>query len=116
MSINIISDYRDNPILRQSFHLLAAETYGLDSYVIAEIDQDTVIIYDLFSKVPVDIMEICGAFGTSITKAEFAYHPLIKTSLDQYNYMEEDTTFFTRGDTLRKDMDRILCFPELIHA
>ncbi len=88
----------------------------LDAYVIAEIDNDTLILYDVFSKGPVDMIEVCNSFGNSITKAKFAFVPKETKMLEKYEYKEPNTTFFVRGDNLLQDMGAILSFPEIVHA
>ena len=89
---------------------------ALDAYVIADIDNDTLILYDVFSKSPVDMIEVCNSFGNTITKAEFAFVPKEKRLLKKYEHKEANTTFFVRGDNLLKDMGEILSFPEIAHA
>lgn len=87
-----------------------------DAYVIADIDNDTLILYDVFSKSPVDMIEVCNSFGNSITKAKFVFVPKETEKLEKYEHVEPNTTFYIRGDHLLQDMDIILSFPEIAHA
>lgn len=89
---------------------------ALDAYVIADVDNDALILYDVFSKSPVDMIEVCNSFGNTITKAEFAFVSKEKRLLKKYEHKESNTTFFVRGDNLLKDMGEILSFPEIAHA
>lgn len=89
---------------------------ALDAYVIAEKDHDALILYDVFSKSPVDMIEVCHSFGNSITKTKFAFVPKEKKALKKYEHKETNTTFFVRGDNLLQDMGEILSFPEIAHA
>lgn len=88
----------------------------LDAYVIAEKDNDSLILYDVFSKAPVDITSICNSFGNSVNKVVFAFVPQDTRFIKQYEYKEDDTTFFVRGDNLMQDMGTIFSFPEIVHA
>ena len=89
---------------------------GLNCCVIAEKDEDTLTVYDVFSDEPVDPSEICEAFGSEIKNAEFAFIPENTSGLEKYLYKEDDTTFFVLGDTLINDLPDILSFPALVHA
>lgn len=88
----------------------------LDAYVIADIVDDTLVLYDVFSKSPVDMIQVCNSFGKSIAKAKFAFVPKETGTLKKYEHKESDTTFFIRGDNLLRDMGTIQSFPEIAHA
>ena len=85
-------------------------------YVIAEKDGDTLTVYDILSDGPIDPKEICSLFGSEIKNAEFAFIPENSSSLEKYQYQEEDTTFFVMGETLIADLPDIMSFPALVHA
>ena len=85
-------------------------------YVIAEKNDDLLTVYDILSDKPIDPSEICLLFGNEIKKVEFAFIPENNSSLEKYQYTEEDTTFFVLGDTLIDDLPEILSFPALVHA
>ncbi len=87
-----------------------------DCYVIAEKDDDTLTIYDILSKEPVDPRAICECFGSEIKNAVFAFIPENNDSLEKYLFKEEDTTFFVSGEALISELDEILSFPALVHA
>lgn len=88
----------------------------LNAYVIAETENDTLTVYDILSENPIDINEVCNAFGNKIKKAEFAFTPQNTSSLEKYEYHEPDTTFFILGEPITSDMQKILSFPQLTHA
>ncbi len=89
---------------------------GDDCYVIAEADEDTLTVFDILSKEPVDPMMVCSCFGSAVKNVSFAFIPENTTALEKYLFKEEDTTFFVLGDTLISDLPDILSFPALIHA
>lgn len=76
----------------------------------------SLILYDVFSKTPVDMMDVCNSFGKFITKAKFAFVPKELKMLKKYEHKETNTTFFIRGENLLQDMDTILSFPQIVHA
>jgi len=88
----------------------------LDAYVIAEKDNNSLILYDVFSKRPVDITFVCNSFGNSVNKVEFAFIPQEMARLKRHEHKKADTTFFVHGNNLMKDMDTILSIPEIVHA
>jgi len=88
----------------------------LDAYVIAKIENNALILYGVFSSHPVDIPEICGSFGNSVSKAELAFVPENTNGLKRYEYKEPNTTFFVRGSSLIQDLNTFLSFPEIAHA
>lgn len=57
-----------------------------------------------------------NSFGNSVNKVVFAFVPQDTRFIKQYEYKEDDTTFFVRGDNLMQDMGTILSFPEIVHA
>ena len=89
---------------------------ALDAFVIAEVDHNTLILYDVLSKNPVDMLAVCSSFGNSVNKAKFAFTPKETGMLKQYAYNEKNTTFFVRGENLMQDMHLLLSFPEIAHA
>lgn len=89
---------------------------ALDAYVIAEEDNDTLILYDVFSPISVDMTVVCNSFGSSIKKVKFAFVPKETEMLTKYKHKENNTTFFVRGDDLVQDMESLFSFPEIAHA
>lgn len=89
---------------------------ALDAFAIAEIDDTTLILYDVFSKDPVDVLAVCNSFGNSVNKAELAFVPKETRMLKRYEYKEADTTLFVRGDNLIEDMSSLLSFSKIAHA
>lgn len=89
---------------------------ALDAYVIAEKDDDSLILYDVFSSNPVDMTAVYNSFGNSIKKVKFAFVPKETRMLRKYKYKETNSTFFVCGDGLIQDMKTLLSFPEIAHA
>lgn len=88
----------------------------LDAYVIAEIENKTLILHDVFSSAPVDWDAVFAAFGRRLETVRFAFTPNSTEGLDLYEHKENDSTFFLLGDALENDMKVIRSFPSLAHA
>ena len=88
----------------------------LDAYVIAEKDNNNLILYDVFSKKPIAMNTVCDSFGNSVNKVEYTFVPQEMGMLKRYEHKKADTTFFVRGDNLMQDMDTMFSFPEIVHA
>lgn len=87
-----------------------------DTYVIADIEESTLILYDVFSKIPINMEHIYNAFGKNIKKVLFYFVPKDTSNLKKFKVNEEDTTFFILGDNIENDMKNIKSLPELAHA
>lgn len=89
---------------------------GLDVYVIAEIDDGNLLIYNVFSKKQVELKRIIEAFGREIKRVTLGFTPIDKTGYLILEIKEEDTTLFLKGkgfDLFEKDR---LMIPLLAHA
>lgn len=87
-----------------------------DAYIVAELEDGLLTVYGVFSAGPVDLPEVCRAFGPRVRRVEFAFTPSDRSGLEEYLHKEEDTTLFLLGASLERDMEAIRGFPELIHA
>ncbi len=91
---------------------------SLNAYAIAEQEDDVLILHEVFSEKPVDLITVCQSFE-NVKTVEFAFTPSNIESiqnLEKYKYEEEDTTFFTLGGTITSDLQTILSFPQITHA
>lgn len=88
----------------------------LAAYVVAEIEDDRLILHDVYSFVPLDLNKVIGAFGRVIRKVILAFTPVDPTGFIRYEHRESDSTFFIRGTELAEDMRAIQAFPDLAHA
>jgi GNAT superfamily N-acetyltransferase len=87
-----------------------------DAVVVAENDDGTLLVHAVYSTQPVDLKDVCGAFGKTVREVRFTFPPRDTAGLTRMEWNEEGTTFFLLGEGLRKDMETIGSFPVLVHA
>ncbi len=88
----------------------------LDAYVIAETENGILLLYEVYSKDPVSMEEVCSCFGGMAEYVSFAFTPLHTEGLEKYEYKEENTTYFVRGRGIQADMKTICSIPAVAHA
>lgn len=88
----------------------------LDAYIVAEIENNTLVLYDIYSYESVDLNEVSNSFGTQIDHVRFAFTPCYSENLTPYEYTEKNSTFFILGKSLENDMEYIKSFSDLYHA
>lgn len=88
----------------------------LDIYVIAEIEDDTLILYDILSNTTVNLKAVYEAFGKDIKKVIFNFVPKDVAGLTKFLVNDKDTTFFLLGSNIEEDMKSIKSLPELAKA
>lgn len=88
----------------------------MDAYVVAEIEDNRLILYDIYSRDLLDINKICHAFGDQINEVKLTFTPKNSFGFTQYEYKKANSTFFVLGEDLKEDMGEILSFSELSHA
>ena len=86
-----------------------------DAYVIAEIEEDNLLIHQVFSKNEVNMEEVIKAFG-AVKKVTFGYTPKNIENIQTKILNEEDTTLFVKGSFFDKFENNKLMFPLLSHA
>lgn len=86
------------------------------AYVIAEIKDEMLVIYDVFSPSYSDINQIIAAFGRNIKTVTLGFTPLEKQGFDESEVHEEDTTLFLMGDGFDFFEEKKMMFPLLGHA
>ena len=87
-----------------------------DTYVIAEVDGNELMIHSIFSKNKVELDDIINAFGSEIKKVVLGFVPENVSGYDMEQVEEDDTTLFTKGLALEGFTDKKLMFPILAHA
>ena len=87
-----------------------------DTYVIAEVDGNELMIHSIFSKNKVEPDDIINAFGSEIKKVTLGFVPENVSGYDMELVEEDDTTLFTKGVALDGFTDKKLMFPTLAHA
>lgn len=87
-----------------------------DTYVIADIEGDTLMVHDVFSEVKHSLDDIFAAFGSDIRQVVLGFTPSDREGYQVSAFREEDCTLFVRGrvfDSFEQDQ---LIFPTLSHA
>lgn len=88
----------------------------LNTYVIAEIEGNDLLIHNVFSETLVDLEEVIKAFGKGIKKVTLGFTP---QDAENYIYTEirqEDTTLFVKGKGFEAFGGSKIMFPTLSHA
>lgn len=88
----------------------------LDAYVIAEVDNEALILYDIYAKGKVSPEKIAACFGKETGKQELGFTPEDSAGYDCRIYHEEDTILFVKGAGLEHFTDEKKMFPILSHA
>lgn len=87
-----------------------------DAYVIAELDEHSLLIHEIIADHIIDLGSIFQAFGSDIKKVSLGFTPLCTDSYLKAEVNEEDTTLFVYGDELKVFSDKEIMFPTLSHA
>ena len=85
-----------------------------DSYAVAEIEDDTLILHTIIGKCDVD--EVISAFGNKIKKVVLNYTPKNTNGFVENELHEEDTTLFVMGKFFEEINDKKLMFQAITHA
>lgn len=85
-----------------------------DSYAVAEVEDDTLILHTIFGKGDVD--EVISAFGNKIKKVVLNYTPKNTNGFVENELHEEDTTLFVMGKFFEEIKDDKLMFQAITHA
>ena len=87
----------------------------LDAYVIAEIEDEEVILYAVVSDVEQDIAKIVGGFGEHVRCITLGFTPKHTEGLNIREVQQADTTLFIKGDLKLVEEEKLM-FPLLAHA
>ncbi|MBQ2610685.1 MAG: GNAT family N-acetyltransferase [Butyrivibrio sp.] len=85
-----------------------------DSYAIAEIEDDTLILHAVVGNGAID--RVISAFGKEIKKVILAFTPKDSTGYDKSVVVEEDTHLFVRGKFFDDTNDDEFMFQAITHA
>lgn len=85
-----------------------------DSYAIAEIEDDTLILHAVVGSGAID--RVISAFGKEIKKVILAFTPNDSTGYDKSEVIEEDTHLFVRGKFFDDTNDDEFMFQAITHA
>ena len=85
-----------------------------DSYAVAEIEDDTLILHTIIGKGDVD--KVISAFGSNIKKVVLNFTPDVTYGFEENELHEEDTTLFVMGKFFEEIKDERLMFQAITHA
>lgn len=89
---------------------------GLDAWAIAEIENDDLMLHNVFAPVGVTLEDVIASFGKGIRRVTLGFTPEDRTGFDCEAYHEEDCTFFVKGAAFDDFAERKLRIPSLSHA
>ena len=85
-----------------------------DSYAVAEVEDDTLILHTIIGKGDVD--QVVSAFGIKIKKVVLNFTPHVTYAFEENELHEEDTTLFVMGKFFEEIKDERLMFQAITHA
>lgn len=88
----------------------------LGVYVIAEIEEDSIFIHNVFTEREVDLDVVIEAFGKEIKKVTLGFVPCNRESYSVEEIKEEDTTLFVKGKGFKDFDEARVMFQTLAHA
>ena len=89
---------------------------SLDTYVIADVDGDELLIYNILAKDVIDINDVINAFGKEIKNVKSGFTPLNVEGFTKTELVEDDTTLFVKGAGFHNFSNEDKMFPLLSHA
>lgn len=116
------SFYMENNLSLTMFHItkfMQESVYYIEeqeTYVIAEIEQENLIIHNLFSKNLVNMDTMIDAFGNDIRAVTLGFTPLNCEEYIKIEVKKEDTTLFIMGTDFDNFTKKGKMFPTLSHA
>ena len=87
----------------------------LDAWVIAEPEEGSLTIHNIFADSAVTIEEVVRAFG-NVDQVHLGFAPADSTGWEISELREEDTHFFVKGGVFEEFEERGLRIPSLSHA
>lgn len=86
------------------------------AWVIAEIEDGELMIYDIFAEKIVNLDCVIEAFGESVENVTLGFTPINAEGFAVEKFQEEDTTLFVKGDMFSEIESKKMMFPILSHA
>lgn len=87
-----------------------------DVYVIAEIEEDTLTVHNIFSKKRYPMDDILALFGPDIRLVILGFTPIETDGYNVCAFREDDCTLFIKGNGFDNFEQDKLIFPTLSHA
>ena len=85
-----------------------------DSYVVAELEEDTLILHTIIGEGDVD--KVVAAFGSQVKKVILCFTPKEASGFKKSELKEEDTTFFTKGRFFEEKWNDEYMMQAITHA
>ncbi len=86
------------------------------AYVIADIENQVLVLHEVFAAQRVALDEVIAAFGSGIKEVVLGFTPYETEGYTIKPYHEEDSTLFIMGDSLQAIEKQKLIFPTVSHA
>lgn len=87
-----------------------------DAYIIAELEEEELLLHHIISAEPVDLNRMIDAFGKKIKRVYLGFTPENPEKFECLRRKEEDTTLFIKGAGLAGFETEKIMFPVLAHA
>lgn len=88
----------------------------MNAYAILEVDENRVLVCQIFGKEEVDILCLAKAINKDVTEVVLGYTPVHKEKYLVREHKEEDCTMFIIGEDLMCMEEEKMMFPVLSHA
>ncbi|WP_026498870.1 GNAT family N-acetyltransferase [Butyrivibrio sp. WCD2001] len=85
-----------------------------DSYAVAELEDDTLILHTIIGEGSVD--EVITSFGSQVKKVVLCFTPKDVSGFEKSELHEEDTTFFVKGKFFEENRDQEYMLQAITHA
>ncbi len=85
-----------------------------DSYAVAEVEDDTLILHTIIGEGAID--DVIKSFGSQVKKALLCFTPKDPSGFEKNELHEEDTTFFTKGHFFEETQGEEYMFQAITHA
>lgn len=86
------------------------------AYVIAELEEHTLFLHNIFSPESADILKIAEAFGKEVERVVLGFTPLETEGYEKTLVQEADTTLFLKGKAFEQFEKEEKMFETLSHA
>lgn len=87
-----------------------------ECYVIAEREEETLRVHQVFGSTPVEWRRLAGAFGPGVKELVLGFTPIHREGLQIREHKEEDCTLFVLGEDLLSMEKEQKMFPIMSHA
>lgn len=88
----------------------------LDTWVVAEREDDVLLIHNVFATQAVDLEDVINAFGPGIARVTLGFAPADTTGWSKNIIGQDDCSFFVKGRAFDDFEEKGLRIPSLSHA